>query len=427
MRKNGYIPDHAHEIDQILPLMTCLQDGPLKNDRAAIEEKYGSIEKWFLGKIVHDIGEDFNVFPKTLVDELRARLRKSQKTITDTEEKLIQRAARSMERLTHYRKFSFADIQKLTGIDLSKMKVKPGDCIPLENDLCSFFWDKMNVLKHGRDNLQLYAKWDEKKKCPIVILTRYGKNKENAPAEDQQYGPEWILYIDTLIKSATKSGDNEVDFYDAIVKMADRVNGLATRIAISGDTMDNYDNYLDETDLLFSHYDAANMMIQHFYEDSPLESYIRCEDAMMGLLHRIGRIYSKHHPSKEKKGEKGESLLNMVGIGNTPGGINPLKFSEFFSSCLHNYTHTPQPSHPIALIFRDLRAASHPKIGDIHKEFYKLFVGAIIENEKGGNNLKYIISGYRAGEKSPEFVLEDFFDALPKREPEQSYSPTFID
>lgn len=395
MRKNGYIPDHAHEIDQILPLMTCLKYGPLKEDRAAIEAQYGSIEKWFLGKIVHDIGEDFNVFPKELMEELRTRVSRTQNYVNQDEEDLIQRAAHSMERLTHYRKFSVEQIENLTGKSLHNLPTKPGEVIPLDKEIEDILWNKMNILKHGRENLQLYAKWDEKKGRPIIILTRYGKSNINTPQEEVQFGPEWTLYIHKLIISGHPSGDEEQDFYDALVKMADRVNGLATRIAISGDKMDSYDAYLDETELLFSHYDAANMMINHLYKGTPLAPYIRSEDAMMGLLHRIGRIYSKHHPSKERNGDKGESLGNMITIGKE--GINPLKFSNFFPNCEQNYIYVPQPSHPIALIFRDLRATTHPKFGETHKQFYKLYRSAITEN---GLHLEYIISGRPEHRKS---------------------------
>jgi hypothetical protein len=391
MRKNNYIPDHAHEIDQILPLMTCLQSGSLKNDRAAIEEKYGSIEKWFLGKIVHDIGEDFNVFPQELIDELRRRVSISQNCAAEEEENLIQRTARSMERLTHYRKFTVEQIEALTGVSLSDLRIRPGQIVPLDKDVADILWDKMNILKYGRENLQLYAKWDDKKQQPQIILTRYGKSDLDTPENEKQYGPEWTLYIHKLLTSGHEKGDGENDFYDALVKMADRVNGLATRIAISGDTMDSYDNYLRETSLLFSIYGAANMMIKHLYEGTPLERYIHSEDLMMGLLLSIGGIYSQHHPTKEKNGEKGESLWNMIKIAED--GVNPLKFSIFFPSCEHNYAHVSQISHPIALIFRDLRAASHKLFSEVHKKFYKLLVGAIVENEKDGANLAYIISG----------------------------------
>ncbi len=172
-----------------------------------------------------------------------------------------------MERLTHYRKFTIQEVETLTGESLSHMNpqdLKKGKMIPLTAQK-DFFWHKMDVLDQGRENLQLYAKWDSKKDRPIVILTNYGKTKENVPEPLQKYGPDWNLYVQRIIME---------DIYDALTKLGDRVQGMSSRIAIKFFTAKGYDTYLNETNDIFSNYDASNLLRTHLYQDTPLKEEI---------------------------------------------------------------------------------------------------------------------------------------------------------
>ncbi len=386
MRKNEYEPDISHEIDQMIPPMTSLQYGPLKEKRARVEAAYGSVEKWFCSILAHDIGEDFNIFPAELKAELFKRLQEKNITLTEEHQACVDRVARSMERLTHYRKFTLDDFKTRTGASLSHAdlkNLKKGTIIPL-NAQRDFFWEKMNVLAQGRDNLQLYAKWDTKKDRPLVILTSHGKTREDAPEELQKYGPDWNLYLQSIIME---------DIYDALTKIGDRVQGMASRIAIKDFTAKSYDKYLNETRHLFADLDAANLLREYLYCDSPLEEEIISIDCMMEALHTIGKVYIYQHPDLNPNGERGQNAQNTDSITRKIS-ISPIKISHCFPA-LHDFygyfDESQTQSHPISMIMEQLRDVVPPRYYEAeHEKMLALITDALIEqNDKG----YYVITG----------------------------------
>lgn len=368
LRKNGYVPDYGHEIDQLIPVINVLKNRKISpEDRAEIERQHGSMERWFCSILAHDLGEDFGLFPEDLQRVLVALLDARNIVITAHHRDVVIHASKSMECLTHYRKFSLQQMQEMIGERFKFPNIKPGEVVPLP-ELKNFFWDKMDVLKQGRENLQVFAKWDPKKSDPVIIITRYGATPESAPQDEQEYSVEWNVYIQTLLQD---------DIYDALVKMGDRVTGMATRPGINARDPEKYDTYLDETEFLFSHLGAANMLAEYFYKDSPLIKYAHSISKMMGGLDRIGSLWISAHPTKNLPGQRSISPENILhGIDNMDG-ISPIYMSEFYPQGLEFWEGVPQESHPLFQIIRDLRDAYHPDFRSAHYELPSYFIGAL--------------------------------------------------
>ena len=454
-RKNGFVPDIGHEIDQIIPLMTslmhddlesrradieqkygslkewfytiygnrkdvlwdlekeyggsvekwfCATQSGLKDRRAEIEAQYGSVEKWFCSIIGHDIGEDFNVFPQELVQKLREGLIQKHGYVTEPNEELIQRSARSMERLTHYRKFSFDEAKEITGYDLSRLKLNPGEVVPLD-DLKDVFWAKMGVDNAdqfglvNRKRLQVFATWNEKRNRPEVIVTRYGRSKEDTPAEDIRHGPSWTSYIDTQAISELTGED---DPYDLLAKMGDRVHGIATRIAVIPFSVKSYDKYLDETSLLFREFNAANMTLKELYPNTPLAPELKSLDSMMGALHTVSKVYVANHPDKNPDGERGISPEDIMDDLKPFTPVNRLYLSPFGENMNTFYKHTDKMSHPVYLLMRDLRSAHHPDFVSSHRDLYNYFRDGLIE--AGGEDIAQLIKPRPLEPPQPDLV-----------------------
>lgn len=454
-RKNGFVPDIGHEIDQILPLMTslmhddlesrlatiekehgtleewfhttygdrkdvlwdvekeyggsieewfCATQSGLKDRRPEIEAQYGSIEKWFCSIIGHDIGEDYNVFPQDLVQRLREGLIQKNGYVTEPNEALIQRAGRSMERLTHYRKFSFDEVENITGYDLSTLNLKPNEKIPLD-ELQDIFWEKMGVDNAdqfglvNRKRLQVFATWNEKRNRPEVIVTRYGRARETTPEEDVRYGPSWTSYIDTQAISELTGED---DLYDILAKMGDRVHGIATRIAVIPFSVTSYDKYLDETSLLFREFNAVNMALTELYPDTLLAPEFKSIDSMMGALHTVSKVYVANHPDKNLNGDKGISPEDIIADLKPFTPVNRLYLSPFGENMNNFYKHTDKMSHPVYLLMRDLRTAWHPDFVSSHRDLYNYFRDGFIE--VGGDDIAQLIKSRPAEPQDPVLV-----------------------
>lgn len=386
IRKNGYIPDHGHEIDQLLPLITSLKNGELSEKRAEVEAQYGSVEKWICGTIGHDIGEDFNVFPQDLVDELQKRLIAKHGAVSEKNEALVQRAKRSMERLTHYRKFSFENFVKLTGVNLETLDtdIRPGETIPME-EFKPFFADRTQVLSDNIQNLQVFATWEEDRNEPRIIVTRYGMSPESISPENQQLGSDWYLYIMTLLKSGVGAEDDPFDF---LVKMNDRVHGLSTRIAIIPFSARSLDHYLDLTELLFSDLDAANLFVNHLYKDSPLSSTALSIDRMMKAAYTGARIFNSFHPDIFVAGGKGISIDNLEQCqdGIKVSLIRLQNCGEYMNEF---YGLVDRESYPPAMQLRDFRNVRQTDLRPSHAFLYDMIRAAYAEC--GPETRKHII------------------------------------
>lgn len=358
IRRNGYTPDHGHEIDQILPLLKSLNAGML--DIEAIEKEHGDIQKWFCSILTHDIGEDFNMFPEDLARELEQRIIARKRNVSDHDKDMIQHTVKSMEVLTHYRKFSVPEFSELTeaGLDVETLEelahLENGDVIDL-SEFKEMLWNKMNVLAEmDAGNLQVFARRDEGK-APVIIVTRYGKSRETVPRDETHYGAEWNSYILTVL---------QYGIYEAITKMGDRAQGMATRIALLRDydkvrtDIENYESYLAETKFLFDTMGSANLITQHLYPDTPLKQTINSISQMMGVLEMVGSLYLVHHPYKNKDGQRGFSSLNLSAL---PPWIrvSPIHTTRF-PEANHFYKYVDRDSHLLVTIMRELRDARDP-------------------------------------------------------------------
>jgi hypothetical protein len=220
-RKNDYTPGHGHEIDQLLPLLTSLSKGDLKDKRADIEALYETIEKWIIGILVHDLGEDYAIFPADLRAVLAQKLKDRYGFVSESNRALIDRAARSMERLTHYRKFSPAEFENLAGEPLGQLDFEKRGVIQFTGKVKKLIADKMELRSKHRDHFQLFAVKD-KKGVPRIIATQFGRS-------DGLYGADWNSYIYCLMETGLRE---ENDFYDFMVKLGDRNQGMGSRVAM---------------------------------------------------------------------------------------------------------------------------------------------------------------------------------------------------
>ena len=390
LRKNGYVPDYGHEIDQLIPVMRIIQNLD-QEEREKIEDQHGSLERWVCSILAHDMGEDYGFFHEDLVSKIREKFESKGKKFQLHHRQIADHAGKSMECLTHYRKFSYYAAQELFGEEIELPAVKPGETVPLDH-LKDLFWDKMDVLEQGRENLQVYARWNDKTNAPTIIVTRYGRTSEDSPYP--KYGAGWNIYIQSILKD---------DLYDLLTKMGDRVNGVATRLAINARKIDKYDKYLDETRATFDFLNPSLIAQKFFpdYENSPITQYTVSISRMMGLMEMIGRKYANNHPDRNPDGTRGMDPEN-IDLITEDIGISPIHFSHLFPDCMEYFSdlQDDQPSHPIGMIMRDWRLE---KDSDYYYEagrIYDSIQRALLE--QGCENMQFLIRGeevkVRAGE-----------------------------
>lgn len=381
LRKNGYAPDYGHEIDQLIPVMRIIQ-GLDQDAREAIEDQHGSLERWVCSILAHDMGEDYGFFHEDLVSKIKEKFQDKDKKFQYHHRHIANHAGQSMERLTHYRKFSYYAAQELFGEEIELPDIKPGETVPLDH-LKDLFWAKMDVLEQGRDNLQVFARWNDKTNAPTIVVTRYGRTSEDSPYP--KYGAGWNIYIQSILKD---------DLYDLLTKMGDRVNGVATRLAINARKVDKYNKYLDETRALFDFLNPSIIAHKFFpnYENSPITEYAVSISKMMGLMEMIGRKYANNHPDRNPDGTRGMDPENIDLISEDIG-ISPIHFSHLFPDCMKYFSDNEddQPSHPIGMIMRDWRLE---KDSDYYYEaeyIYNSIQRGLLE--QGCDNMRFLIRG----------------------------------
>lgn len=398
-RKNDYTPEYGHQIDQLLPLVKSLYMGDLKDLRSEIEAKYGSVEKWIIAVIVHDMGEDDGMFPETLEAEIRKRLMAKKGSITESEEYLAQRAGRSMERLTHYRKYKPEEFTTLTGANIENLDFDGKDWADLTQDeaLQNFFAKRMRLDQEKQKNLRIFAakkiteKNGELKESVKIIVTQYGTDKDMAPA------PDWNRYVyQGLLFTAWGEDAEEDDFYDLLVKIGDRNQGAGSRIAITGDTEGNsnksglrissindYDRYLEVTGTILSIQNIVRLAVRSYYPGTPLEKTINSLDNMNATLVQLGDIFVRYYPERNVPGDKGLYIRSIYDAWKKTG-VNAFYFSRYLAQDDTYYKHTPTHSHPLAMIMRELREYDVSDFPEVHQEnlkrHYELLKDAIVEN-----------------------------------------------
>jgi hypothetical protein len=400
IRKNGYTPDHGHEIDQIIPIITSLEKGDLKKDRAAIEAKYGSVEKWINAIIVHDIGEDFNVLPADLQNTIREMIQEKHQSVSMENEALIQRASRSMERLTHYRKYSISAFEKVTGTKLDTLDYNEDGIAVLDHAYINLFATRMNLPPEKCKRMQVFAVRQPPKGRPEsapttkIIVTQYGRSPtQETPSEENDFGAEWTSYVAELLMTLERG--EEEDFYDFLVKMGDRVQGMGSRIAIQDFTIAGYADYLDKTNAIFFIQNMVKFAKDGLYKNSPLKNAIESINGAMNSLHSMGRLFIEYYPGAHKNGDRGfaiEPLLDLL----KETGRNALHFSDKIPQTRYIYGQAPARIHPIAQFMKDYREGQNPELIAMGKlrddpdhpvtrlaRLYFLMKNAIMENGPG--------------------------------------------
>lgn len=383
-RRDGFTPDYGHEIDQSLPLMgKILHDEDFQKRMVEAEKLYGSIELWFCSILIHDLAEDFGFFPVHVKEKIFEQIGRK---LTDAENEMLEKSLDHMEVLTHYRKLSPEQFEELVGEKISAKDLKGlkrKGIIPLPH-LRDKVWSLMDRLDESRmdvlpeyvcdkagnpilddetqqpqinnvslrdKNLQVYAIWDEKKKKPVINVTRYGKTSMDHL--DPQYGADWNTYSYTC---------RQYHIYTGLTKLGDRGNGVATRIAVD-DGLQGFVYYLDDTIYMIDTTGWATAMFgrEHpndnpeliYYPNSPLEIEGRSMGHMVGLLVANSIIVVRHHESRNPPGVKGSFAFNAL----TGGGKSQLHFSQF-DRANDMYKYTPRESHPVSMQLRQLRNIS---------------------------------------------------------------------
>ncbi len=384
MRKNKYVPDYGHEIDQILPLMTYMQAGNLDAHEESIVKAHGSIENWFCAKISHDIFENFGIFPDKIISELLEGVPKyTGEELTDDQNVIIERTAISMERLTHYRKYKPEEFKEITGQIPDFSNPRSDGIVDLRKDWNDFFWDKMNCFEDGdgvgRNHMQVFAKWDDPDKEPLIIVTQYGFSQETIPTEKAIFGPEWALYSQGVCK----------DFFCGMTKADDRVNGEATRIA-GKFSLDSTRQYFNWSDLLFNGLGTRQILIGTAHPKTPLMDEVNSVFAMQDLLNFLGNIYIAAHTDNSSSGEKAINPAHIPRL-KTVEGESPFFLSRFFQNGYDAnlfYKNVPRQSHPAAVFMRELRDA--PGLAPEHKKLYQELKAALMVH--GGETMRGLLS-----------------------------------
>lgn len=354
-RKDGVTPELAHEIDQILPIILSFESGILKDKWQEIEDKHGVgfIDKWIASVIGHDVGEDGHglhkdrqiFFPETLEAEIRERLLKNRgidllNAPSDSElppclSEIVQR----IENLTHYRKFSVKDFEKLTDIRLGCGHLEAGQTYEMGPDVTALFCSKMGRYERAqfynpRVFVEAFAN-SQGKIVKDVIVTAYGFSNYNRV--------DWNRYARVLMD----------DLITGLVKGGDRINGMGTRIAIPED-VHSYAEYLRNTNHI-----TRDVGIFHKLEtdnlDSPLLPFLRSQKQMMKMLHRMGELVVGHHKDNNPEGGKGCDASAFDGMATEANEFTSLYFSEFLPDALDAFKHVPDVSHPVIVFMRQLQ------------------------------------------------------------------------
>lgn len=338
LRKDNETPDTGHEIDQLLNFIIQLDRGSLSSPKAwkTIEKEHGSIDALLTAVISHDIKEDFGLFTEDLYQEILDRISRIQKSpYTTKQQEVLWELEHRSEDLTHYRKFTPEEFEKLTSEALPKLN-KKDKVVGLEQYI-PFFSQKINRIKTDQDyyNPNVYAEYNKEKKKWTVFVTAYGRG---AP----EYGVDWNGYIMQVNR----------DVFTGITKLGDRINGIATRIAVNEGAKE-YDDYLDATDFMFKTLKSVVSDYTKNFSDGPFGEFMRNQTQTLGLLLRMGQMVVQHHKYKNDLGGKGWSPITLKKAMER--GENPSDFEEFFPGAIQAHKGMLLNSNPIVTFFRQLK------------------------------------------------------------------------
>ena len=402
MRKNNYEPDHSHETDQLLPIVTKMEHNEFPIEQIDAFHGEGTSQSILIAKAFHDIGEDEGLFYSDVTEDLRARVKaklgcKDHQDLPEDIEALIHLGGKDMEWLTHYRDFSlekFREVTKdcpgepLSFTDKQIESMRTGKPIDLREQYNDFFWKKINCFdpedEATNEHMQVFARWSKKKNRPEIIVTQYGLK--------DSLGVSWNLYINRLSRYIRLM----------MVKTADRGLGVATRFgtdapdnSVMNFDLDGHDKYLDETNQLWR-MSAQILLTAEQFQDSPLLPYLRAENASLINNYTFARSYVDYHPLRNKPGEK---VLDPHHVDEHSFYIsrNFSKEKEGDTNLL--YSHVPTLSHPAYKLMQQLADVTGQNLTRGHR---RLWYGMIkVWIDEGGKNIERVLGPLRDKKGDP--------------------------
>ncbi len=395
IRKDGYTPGYGHEIDQILPLMHRILSGKMDDRNQEILQKHGSLENWFCAILSHDIAEDFGFFPTDIKQGLLHCFEEKGIKPTDNAKKMIEQTISGMEILTHYRKYDVDDFEEITGKSLNLPLIRSGEKVDLRGEYNDFFWDRIteDLPDHAmsRKFMQVYARWNDNKHKSELIVTQYGRCSEDAPIKDTYLSIDWPIYILNVIQH---------NVYIGSAKGGDRIHGMSSRLSVKNFDLNNYDEYMDNTNALFNVLGFTKILVGYPTPNTPLEAEINSIAAMNKLLHRLANLFVITHP--QRQGDKSVAPERFLQSQTDDIGASLLDISEFFVDGYNAslfYEDVPRDSHPIIIFMRQLR--DFQGLTEGHKKLYEVMKRALLE--EGGQTTRNLL----IRQEAPQLPEED--------------------
>lgn len=323
-RKDNLNPDYAHQVDQLLPFYNALRLGIIDTNKIDVDV----IDMIFAAKALHDEGEDRQMFFDDLVLTQQDSFQELTGAFPDkNENQKIKQVAQMVEYLTHYRKFDPAYFDEYT---------IPFDIpIPEGDEIIPLPWvrDRMAHLFEaaGLDcsNLTAFVRLKEKHDgqiSPLVIIGRHG--------DDRYPEQDWNSY----------SREIKNDLLLMLIKRDDRITGMSTRVSMATNPIKlvNYGKYLARTRLLFADSLSAENLERE--KSSPFTRYYKSQEAVMGILDKIGRSFIEHSPHRTSQGD----------VRFNPFEMELLNFGSNFEHAFEIYEDLPARCHPIVQILSQI-------------------------------------------------------------------------
>jgi len=359
-RADKKTPDAVHELQQVCMLYSIIKSGLISKDFE--KDLKGSPELLFSAVLLHDIGEDFNIYREDLVTILTGRLKTLKGDLTKADHNMIDRAADIMELMTHERQYKNSEEKTAEEILRQDFDLDDTYKLPTINDFMEnsvAFHEKavripvleekvrerMKDVKPGTENLQVYATLEKAKpgKSPKVmyVITRYGMG--------DRVGTDWNKYINEM----------QTDVAAIFCKYIDRINGLATRIGVGKFNFSQHLEYLRRTYDLFGLQNTTEEMKAEY---PSFAKAFDATDSILGLTHKVMQILTNNVAETNPEGGKGfdpsaveEFSKNSKNVPNQTPHVPALKFWEYFEKRLPRLEHIPRGFTPIYMILARLR------------------------------------------------------------------------
>lgn len=357
LRKDKVTPNFSHEIKQADAAISMIKEGLVPKNQAWL----GPAELLICATLVHDLGEDFNMLRRDLVEDLFRRYReKYGENIDDRTQENIEQIGNMMELLTHDREYkpeAFSQLFPDTALPSAETIKEAEGTIHLQDLEDAFKKDLMDDVNRrlGLKDLKVFA--TQKKGKPVFVVTRYGSIKDEKPVVS------WDKYILSLAKWSP---------FTLLAKMIDRNEGLSSRIAVDPFVLNDYQDYLDKTFVLFSLSETIGKRNDSAFSHlKPLEKAFECADKMMSVLFRISKSFTDYYPT-------GQRFKKLVAAD-----AQTMNFKDKTPPALQGYRHVKRDNHPLTTILRQFRAGMAELDG--YSNLYNVIVKGLANDAKYWN------------------------------------------